>query len=152
MKSLSIPESSRAELQSPAPAGQRPEQMKNVVRPRLPLSPWRARASFVRCVCPVVAGLLECMRVLASLFKEWPLGLKRCEDASHSQSTSRTKADRQCEMPWTHSAPTGVISVIRGCLFPLSRDWRPPPRIPYKSRVMRGCLLSPKENFHLKSS
>ena len=32
-----------------------------------------------------------------------PLVEKRCEDASHSQSTSRTQAGRQCEMPWTHS-------------------------------------------------
>ena len=52
---------------------------------------------------PAAAGLLECVHVLASLFWEaGPLVEKRCEDASHSQSTSRHGG--QCEMPWTHSA------------------------------------------------
>jgi hypothetical protein len=113
-------------------------------------SPWRACASFVRCVCPVVAGLLECVRVLASLFKEWPPWSKAMRRLLALPKHFPHKSGQAVRNALDAFCPIGVVSVIRGCLLPLSRDWRPPPRIPYKSRiirVMRGCLLSPKENF-----
>jgi hypothetical protein len=33
-------------------------------------------------------------------------------------------------------------AILCGCLLPVSRDWRPTRRTPYKIRVIRGSLFS----------
>jgi hypothetical protein len=85
-------------------------------------SPWRACANFIRYVSSRSRGTFEVRaRRGESLFGKQPLGLKRCEDASHSQLR---KLSRGRTFPHTGGqavrngmdtfCPIGVISVIRG--------------------------------------
>src|SRR5437016_3270934 len=56
-------------------------------------SPWRACTNFrLLCFVPQSRDFWSARAVLASLLGRRPLIEKRCEDASHSQSTSRTQA------------------------------------------------------------